>query len=90
MKPDGFMVMYDDACSLTYALGWDALCEGGLQISMSAVVFPDRASARRAIKISELNAKLLREQGKPHDDCWTEYRKYIRIRTVVMAKGAKS
>ena len=90
MKADGFMVMYDDGCGLCYPLGWDALCEGGLQCGGAAVVFPDRASAQRGIRISEFNAKMLREQGKPYDDSWTEYRKRIRILPVVMAKGDKS
>lgn len=57
------MVVYDDTFGLCFPMGWDCECEGAIEASEKPVIFPNRAAAQRAIRISRKWAALRKEQG---------------------------
>lgn len=81
-KPVGFIVIYDDEGALECLYGRDPECEGAIEYSHEPILFPDRQSARRAIRISIANAKLRAEQGLPVNEDFTTEIKFVQIRAV--------
>jgi hypothetical protein len=69
-KPVGYIVVWnDDDNGISAHMGWDPECNGAIEYSGEAVaMFPTRADARKSIRISAANARLLREQGKVAND----------------------
>lgn len=56
-------VTYDDWYGLCVPMSWDPECEGALDGGKPVVIFPNRAAARKAIRISRRWYALRREQG---------------------------
>lgn len=85
-KPIGFMVMYDDEQGVQAHYGADAECAGAIEYSANApLLFADRAAARKAITISERNARLREAQGLPENSDFTTGKKFIRVVPVYAA-----
>lgn len=62
-----YIVIWDDGMGLSFPMGWDDDCEGaicGCGYSGGIAAFVSRADARKAIRISAANARLLIEQQK--------------------------
>lgn len=82
-KTIGYAVHYCDHGGLDVAYSFDPDVTGGVccrGIKEPVAVFPDRASAARAIRISELAARLARERGEiANDDFLGSNRENIRI-----------
>ena len=77
-----YIVVFFDGDCLHIPMTRDKDCEGALQCSNiydPVAVFPDRAAARKAIKISTAFAKLCKEQGKAANDDFLTYLKHIYI-----------
>lgn len=81
------IVVYDDECGVCMPMGPSTDCDGAIDVSSGDVLlFSDRKSARRAIRISAQYARLCREQGKPaNDDFLGENAMHVKIRRVVGA-----
>lgn len=79
----GYAVQCDDGAALDGTYTFDPDVPGGVcrrGFNKPVAVFPDRASAARAIRISELAARLARERGEiVNDDFLGSNRKNIRI-----------
>jgi hypothetical protein len=87
-KATQFIVIYDDDQGMACPMGWDADTDGAICCFDQAVaVFPTRADARKAIRISTAAAKLAQAQGKPvNTDFLGADLKKLRV---VPLKGAK-
>lgn len=79
----GFIVLYDDDQGLCVPFGRDPSCFGAIQVigeSEPVVVFPDKATAQNAVRISRAWSRVLELQGAPRN---TEFEppssKHIRI-----------
>lgn len=77
------MVIFDDGDLIQCPAETDPNCEGALLIPGSPVrpaIFPDRASARKAVRISTARERLAEAQGKSVSEDWTSDRaKYIKV-----------
>lgn len=81
-KARQFIVMYDDGQGLCVPFTWDDDCDGALcsrGAGETVAVFPSRADARKAIRISNAYAKLCVEQGKPSNTDFTTTPRFIII-----------
>lgn len=80
MPDQQFIVVWDDYMGASYPMGWDDSCEGAIHARDDHVaVFPSRADARKAIRISAALARLHREQGKPVNEDFLSAREGLRI-----------
>lgn len=69
----GFIVVFDDDQGMCVPMGWDADCEGAVCATSSRVaLFPTRAAARQAIRISTAWARLRKAQGRPENTDFTD------------------
>lgn len=60
--------------------GWDEDCEGAITVNAGRpVIFPNRAEAMRAIRISTANAKLMKAQGKPACEDFLDDKAQVKI-----------
>lgn len=77
-----FIVVWDDEQSLVVPMTWDEECDGAIHSDGNGIValFESRIEARKAIKISTLNARLRIAQGSAADTDFTETPGFIRIR----------
>lgn len=80
----GYAVNYDDDGVLDAMYTFDADVPGGVRgrgTNEPVALFPDRKAARRAIRISELAARLAKERGEPAPEEFIDpkHRKCIRI-----------
>ena len=67
--PAGFIVVFEDNQGVCFPMGLDADCEGAIEAYGKATAFfASRESARKAIRISTANAKLMRAQEKPANE----------------------
>lgn len=71
-KDKSYIAVYtDEAECLWCPLGWDRKNEGALEGASDnnpVVVFHDLDKAKKAIKVTEIQAHLLRELGKPYNE----------------------
>lgn len=75
-----FIVAFDDEMGACWPMGWDKDCPGAICCYSKAVaLFPDRASARKAIRISTAYAKLCKAQGKPASDDFLDGLRCVRV-----------
>lgn len=90
-KTIGYMVFYKSEDGLiNFPMGADPSCAGAIQSDDSApVLFPSRQDARKAIRISAANARLLREQGEPENTDFTVDIGLIKVVPVKMALASK-
>lgn len=80
------IVTYDDWQGLCVPMGWDSECKGALEGGETPVVFPNRAAAQKAIRISKRWNALRREQGGiVNSDFDPECVKNVRIVPVISA-----
>lgn len=79
MKPTGYIVVYDDDGGLCCPMGADEACAGAVCVSKVVKIFPDRKSARKAIRISRAYAILNQEQGRPANTDFTDGIKCIKV-----------
>lgn len=87
MKDTSCVVLFDDEGGLAYPMGWDGECEGALEGSAPFVVFPSKAEARTAIRISRKHYELRKLQGKiTNEDFSPQCRKCILIKPVVFGR----
>lgn len=80
----GYAITYCDNAGLDVPYMFDPDVSGGVcgrWQNEPIALFPDRKSAQRAIRISELAARLAKERGEPANEDFTEpkHRKCIRI-----------
>lgn len=68
MKKRKYMVFWDDDMGVCCPMGADPDCEGGLSGCGNPVTFNSRNDAKRAIRISKLQAQLRQAQGKVCND----------------------
>jgi hypothetical protein len=81
------MVLYDNEQVACVPMGWDTDCDGALCCAGRPVVFPNRAAARRAIRISIAHARLRMAQGRPWNEDFIALIQYVKIVPVVMARA---
>lgn len=83
MKPENFyLVVWNDQMGLCVPMGDDPDCEGALMASDKPVLFPTRAEARAAIRISCRYAELVEAQGGiANGDFLSGGRRNVRILT---------
>ena len=80
------LVTYDDEMGLCVPMGWDSECDGALECTSPPVIFPNRAAAQKAIRISKRWNALRREQGGiVNSDFDPECVKNVRIVPVISA-----
>lgn len=88
MKKYGYMIFYDDDDSLCMPMGWDTGCSGAVTTDANPpVVFPTRADARAAIKISRAFALAQKACGKVYYGDFIECYKHVKIKRVELAEG---
>ena len=77
---------YDDEMGLCVPMGWDSEWKGALEGGATPVIFPTRAAAQKAIRISKRWNALRREQGRiVNSDFDPECVKNVRIVPVISA-----
>lgn len=90
MKPDGYIVVYDDGQGAYWPYSFDGTCEGAIECFMNispVALFPDRKTAQRAIRISRQFALLQQAQGKPNNTDFTDPKCVKNIKIVPLTKG---
>lgn len=90
-KSKNCIVVFDDEQGLCAPMALDRDCEGAL-VSTGAwgdpvALFPNPAAARKAIRISTANTRLLTAQGKLANTDFTDAIKCIKVLPVVVAEG---
>lgn len=90
-KTIGYAIHYCDDGGLDIAYTFDAGVPGGVRCRGTGepvALFADRKAARRAIRISELAARLAKERGEIANDDFIDpkYRKNIHIVAVATAR----
>lgn len=69
IKPKGFIVIFDDGQGASWPYGWAEDGGGAIEYNPKAIAFfPDRQSARTAIRISTATARLRKVQGLTVND----------------------
>lgn len=80
------LVTYDDQMGLCVPMGWDHECKGALEGGETPVIFPNRAAAQKAIRVSRRWNALRKEQGgSVNSDFDPECVKNVRIVPVISA-----
>jgi hypothetical protein len=79
MKPKAYIVVFDDEQGLAFNYTDEKDCTGALCYGSPVRLFPDRKSARKAIRVSVVYAKLCAAQGKPVNTDFTDAIKCIKI-----------
>ncbi len=90
MKPENYIVIYDDEMGLECPMKWDDDCEGALCCAGSAVaLFESKSDARKAIVISTRFAQLNQAQGNSVNEDFTTGLKNLRVIECRKKGGAK-
>lgn len=80
------LVTYDDEMGYCFPMGWNSECDGALECASPPVIFPNRAAAQKAIRISKLWNALCREQNRIcNSDFNPDFAKNVRIVPVICA-----
>ncbi len=78
-----YIVVFNDEQGALWPMGWDEDCKGALcgtdMTRRPPVLFNDRASARRAIRVSAAFAKLCAAQGLPVNEDFRDAIKCVKI-----------
>lgn len=79
MKPNAFIVVFDDESGMCVPMGADDDCKGAICACGSVRLFRSRDDARKAIKISRAFALLNKAQGKPENTDFTDAIKCVKV-----------
>lgn len=93
-KANPCIVVYDDSDNgYCFPMAFDADCDGAICSAGerdAVAMFPDAASARKAIRISKRFAALQIEQGLPVNTDFTEGIKKIKVRHLQVLPGGEA